>query len=558
MGGSETAQTDSEYYKNISFYMNILVCGDYNEEFMEKDLENLKKIPKEKGLKYIKKGRHKNINDWNYFFFEKNTSIGSNTKDCMKDYILQKNYKYLIVFYSGLNNFTYKNLLEFYDQQPDTYHSNIIIVTKKNETFELPELKKLNPDLIRNVQEDNVIGLLINIIEITSYCNELGDEIGYPKTFVNDKLVDKDGELMSKDSFTFNILVCGKPGCGKSLLINRILGKSKCFSGKGTSSLTSHVVKYIHDKLPLIIYDTPGFEKPEDIERVKKLIEDKNKTLNEEKNQIHCIFYCMNTSGERTFVPGEFSFLKSLLDQKMDIYFIATHSGTKEKSKDYIEAAKLSLYQNSNNDERLEKLEDSIYPVELKDEGEYKKFGLSELFASIYDRYKNRKIESEINNYNLSSIESSFLGDMKSKKNVKIRLTALAKRVKSNFKILASSMGQTPSVKGTTMLSTSIIKIISKIYNHPITTEECLEYIKNKGYTNELIEDDTVTRKIEKGFATVFYKNGPAAKEVDYLAECLIEEYNKELDNDRKFFGFLNSYRKGINDAIESLKKIKD
>ena len=108
------------------------------------------------------------------------------------------------------------------------------------------------------------------------------------------------------------------------------------------------------------------------------------------------------------------------------------------------------------------------------------------------------------------------------------------------------------------MLSTSVIKIISKIYNHPITTEECLDYIRSNGYTNELIEEDTSMRKFQKQWASWFYENGPAAKEVDYLANCLIKEYNKEIDNDRKFFGYLNSYKNGINEAIESLKKIKD
>lgn len=54
-------------------------------------------------------------------------------------------------------------------------------------------------------------------------------------------------------------------------------------------------------------------------------------------------------------------------------------------------------------------------------------------------------------------------------------MSALSKRVKVSFKLLASSLGNSSSVK-TTSLSTSVIKIISKIYNHPITTEECLSY----------------------------------------------------------------------------------
>lgn len=558
MGGKESTQIDNQYFEKISFHINILVCGNYIEEFIEKDLENIKVIQKHEGLKYIKKGGHKNINEWNYYFFPKDKEIGNNTLHFIKESIKNEDYKTLILFYSGLDNFTSKDLLDFYDSKPNVYHVNTIILTKKNEEFVMPKLKKFNPNLIRIVKEENTIEQLINIIEITSYCNELGDEIGFPKKFVNEKLLEMDNQLMIKDSFTFNILVCGKPGAGKSLLINRILGKVKCFSGKGESSLTSHVAKYIHDKYPIVIYDTPGFENPEDIQRVQNLIKDKNKTLNEEKNKIHCVFYCINTKAERTFIPNEFSFLSGLLNQNMDVFFIATHAETKENSMNYIEATKLSLLRNAKSDKRIENLESYIFPVELMDEGQYKKFGLKEVFDYLYNKYKDQKINEEITKSNKDQINSIFLNEVLTKRNTKLRLTALAKRAKSNFKLLASSLGNNADVKGTTMLSTSIIKIISNIYNYPITTEKCLEYIESKKYTNELTGTDTNLRKFEKTMASFFYANGPAAKEVNNIAESLIYEYNKKIDIDNFFYNYLNNYRKGINKAIESLKEIKD
>ena len=169
MGGQASTQVDSKYFEKIRFEVNILVCGDYNSELIERDLDKIKIIENEEGLNYIKKGCHKNMLDWNYFFFEKNKDISKNTRDFIKNSIRKKNYKNLILFYSGLNNFTYKDLLEFYDEQPNQYHVNIIIVTKKGEEFEMPEIKRLNPDLIRIVSEENIIEQLINIIEVTSY-----------------------------------------------------------------------------------------------------------------------------------------------------------------------------------------------------------------------------------------------------------------------------------------------------------------------------------------------------------------------------------------------------
>ena len=84
------------------------------------------------------------------------------------------------------------------------------------------------------------------------------------------------------------------------------------------------------------------------------------------------------------------------------------------------------------------------------------------------------------------------------------------------FKILSSSMGQNNDVKGTAMISTFVIKIISKIYNHSITTNECLDYIESKGCINKITLDDTSKRKTEKTFASISHKNWPAAKQVDY------------------------------------------
>ena len=92
-----------------------------------------------------------------------------------------------------------------------------------------------------------------------------------------------------KHLFTFNILLIGRPGSGKSSLINKLLGKDKCYVGKGGVRFTERVSKYIMNKYPIQIYDTPGFLTPECFSRIQEFIMGKINA-----NQIYFIFYVIN------------------------------------------------------------------------------------------------------------------------------------------------------------------------------------------------------------------------------------------------------------------------
>ena len=291
---------------------------------------------------------------------------------------------------------------------------------------------------------------------------------------------------------------------------------------------------------------------------LKELINCEQIALNKEKNSIHCIFYVLNKNSERGFFLNEYEFISNLIKQKMDVFIVTTHAETENKSEEYIEATKIQIFQNSNGDQNLEDLKNDIYPVELINNEFYTRFGLKKLFRAIYKRYAKEKISYEITPGNVKEIPSKFLHDILTKKNLKIYLSALSTRIKVNFKLLAASLGTNADVKGTTMLSNSVIKIISNIYNHKISTDESLEIIKYTGYTNEIESEDSFIRKIEKGFASIIYFNGPAAKEVDYIANYLINKYNREIDNDLIFYKFLNDYRIAINNAIDSFNEIND
>ena len=560
MGGKEYGHLDA--IESVKFDLNILICGNYVTANIEKELDKIEKSEQYEGKPYFQKGIHKFIKGWKYYFFSQDSQIGENTINFIKESItINKDYKNIILFFSGLNEFTYKDLINFYEKDDENvaYQPHILIITKEDEAFISQNLvlKNLNKNLIKSIEIGNDIDKYIHLIKVTSYYNQLGDEIGFPKNIIDERLLEKDHELMIRYFFTFNILLCGKPGSGKSTLANRILGKERAYTGEGYSTLTFRITKYISDKYPIAIYDTPGFDEYEDIEKIKKLIKQKNKSLNEEKNRIHFVFYVINAKSHRFIGEKEKEFLRSLLDQKLEVYFIITHAETKDNVKNYLNDFKTNIIQYFDKD-KADNLKKNIYPVELEEDERYKKFGIKEVFTSLYNNYKEYKFSEEITSSNIGTFNTIFFDDISTKDNLQQKLKALSLRVKVNFKILAATLENSPYAKGSTNLSTAVIKIISKIYNHIITTEKCLEYIKSKGFTDELHQTDTLGRMIEKKFDSIFYVNGPAAKEVESLASSLIKEYNLELDNEKNFYGILNCYNRSINYAIDSLQDIND
>ena len=136
--------------------MNVLVCGNYDEERLSFDLEGLRNVPEYKGKKYIKRGSHKYVSQWKYFFFRKDENIGENTFSTICDFIINyKDYKNLILFYTGLSCFSADDLIKFYEQKPTNYQPSIIFISKKYEFIYIPSYTKLNKNFVRTCEEND-------------------------------------------------------------------------------------------------------------------------------------------------------------------------------------------------------------------------------------------------------------------------------------------------------------------------------------------------------------------------------------------------------------------
>lgn len=138
-----------------------------------------------------------------------------------------------------------------------------------------------------------------------------------------------------------NIMVVGKSGVGKSTLINSLFRGNFAETGLGRP-VTDKIRKIEKKDYPMAIYDTPGFElsKGQQTKVKDEIIGLINKGLasRDINDVIHCIWYCINVGGNRTFDETEIAWLKELTESnktaQVPIIVVLTQSCPKTKAQE--------------------------------------------------------------------------------------------------------------------------------------------------------------------------------------------------------------------------------
>lgn len=177
-----------------------------------------------------------------------------------------------------------------------------------------------------------------------------------------------------------------------------------------------------------------------------------------------------------------------------------------------------------------------IFLIELNKDDQSENFGLKKLFCSLYEKYKYHKYNEEITPLNLNEIKSCFITEVNSREKLKTKLSILSREVKVKFKYISSFIEHDYSVDYKYLLI-AIVQIISNLYKNSMENEQCINYIEKLGFGFKINFHDSFFEAAKKLFKFHFGKN--ISNQINNLAEKLIEEFNKELNDDKKFYGIL-------------------
>lgn len=214
-------------------------------------------------------------------------------------------------------------------------------------------------------------------------------------------------------SHSFNILVCGPAGAGKSSFINQFLQSKMAKEGLGLS-VTHKITNFKHPEYPIKIYDTPGFEDKETVSKVLKTIVKFENDIRDSKNHIDLIIYFTELK-ERSILAMDIDLIKHLIKENKKMIIVLNDHGKKNKKERQrlLEIMKDSLEQivnsmDSSCQKRLDKIKENIVIINLKQSLEYNDddeetnkiiikqcYGMDELFNKIYSIFQNLEIDKD-------------------------------------------------------------------------------------------------------------------------------------------------------------------
>lgn len=511
--------------KNIEFKLNVLVCGK-KKDFLESIYKenNIIQINEKidclgNASNYLIKKNKKHLWKFIEFYEEKSDLLIKQIYGIIHTNYLKNNLygQSIIVYYiENQNDDSIIKLLEFFEQKMNILHPRIICISNeiKDDYFSQYIKKKQlyfdERDIII-IKENMIQNTLIKTL-YKGYCYyyQIGDdEISVPNlsNYENSNLNIENNDISSdndpncednidnqeyfvKSNHLINFFITGRPGAGKSTLINILLNDKRAMEGVGCN-VTSKITKYIMDNAPIAFYDTPGFSGEDEIKLTKEAIKKKFQELYEYKDNIHGIFYVINHNLVRTIDDTEIDFLKFLFNYNIPVFFLLNFSQKKSNKKREIFFKSLLNEINLN----FNKSEDIIFKINLKNDYEGNTiFGLDSLFIKLYEYYSKYKINIQnIDKFNEEAIinklkNSIFFSNIKRIDDILISCNKISQKYIIGCTVLGFTIPFITLIPYTdlpiiTSVELSLIITILTTYGYKATKKKALEILKASAKT---------------------------------------------------------------------------
>jgi len=386
---------------------------------------------------------------------------------------------------------------------------------------------------------------------------------------------------------TFNILICGQVGTGKSTFINQFFQQKVAKEGEGLS-VTHKITSYIHPDYPIKIFDTPGFEDDITVKMVKRTIKKFEEDIRTSKDHLDLILYFKELK-QRNFYAIEIDLIKYLIGRNKKMIFVTNDFNNNKKSeierltgimKDSLKKIIISMELDKKlktvkideilNNMVLIKLKQSVF--EFTDEEDNMKtiikqcYGMDKLFEKIYSLFAKQKISTmDIDKAESVSEISEAIKDYELLSNIKsIEDYYVNIKINSSKKILSYSKWDFFIFFFRDRRRKKLLDEISKLYD--VEDKEDIEKLRNQ--YNETNDKEKIIKEffvsIEQ-FKGAFQTDGFDFNAFFYNKETLLIGYLylKQLENkidfgkyDDKFKSFLKKLGTSLNKAIDGFKEL--
>ena len=403
---------------------------------------------------------------------------------------------------------------------------NIIVSMFNN--IDKNSIKKIMNEYLKSL--DNEI-----IIVLDKILNELNEKLK------NNSLIQEKCDSIYKtikddikEIKTFNFMLVGFTGVGKSCLANAILGFDKVKEGDGIKPETSEFKQFANsDKEPGIsIYDTIGIESTNlerGITEIKKKVEEQfNENLENPDKSLHGILYCINNGPSVTKIEeGEIKFILDLnkLYGENDILIIVFTQSVNDRTEDKIKQLRESL-----KNDRIEIVEVLAKDQKMKTKKQeciINAFGIDELKTIMKKKCENKLVKCNLKQIVIKKIKKKY------EENIQKNYEQIKKMFKSNK--FEKTLNEECDMIIQKLIGNLIFnfegldEIMSKYIN-----KEKLDEIKNKLYeqnkvnfNNELFEEFNVINEKYGNQLSNFSYREIHKKFDDYFASNIIGFINQ-------------------------------